>query len=232
VIIRPAGTRLHFITQPDHARLSRAVMEACPTLSTNPRRAQILLAIGEHDNGWTEPDATPIVDPATGNPVDFVSAPLAIRHGVWPRAVQHLAHDPWASALVAQHAITVYDRHVSDPQWLSFFVRMASLRDDMLRASGEDPAALAGDYVFVRLGDLISLAFCTGWTDALRFADWTVMRSGTHVNVSPDPFAGEAVAVEVQARELAQRPYRDSAELQSAFARGKVIVLQGTVSGT
>ena len=56
---------------------------------------------------------------------------------------------------------------------------MTSLRDDMLSASGEEPAALSSDYAFVRLGDLISLAFCTGWTDALHFAEWTVSRADT-----------------------------------------------------
>ena len=225
-------TELDFITQPDHARLSRTVMEACRPLATNPRRAPILHAIGEHDNGWAEADAAPLVDPATGNPFDFVSAPLTVRHGVWPRGVQRLAHDPWAAALVAQHAITVYDRYASDPQWMPFFARMATLRDEMLRSSSEDPAALAGDYAFVRLGDLISLAFCTGWTDVLRFADWTVMRSGTHINVSPNAFDDAVIAIEVQARELPRGPYRDNAELQSAFGRAKVVVLQGTVSGT
>lgn len=247
MIIRPAGTQLHFITQPDHARLSRTVMEAYRPLSANPRRAQILHAIGEHDNGWAEPDASPLIDPSTGSPVDFVSAPLAVRHGVWPRGVQRLAHDPWAAALVAQHAITVYDRYASDPQWTPFFARMATLRDEMLRSSGDDPAALGGDYAFVRLGDLISLAFCTGWTDALRFAGWTVTRTGTHVKlatvatvatvspvptVSPDTFGGAVIAIAVQARELRQGPYRDDAELQREFARARVVELKGMVSGT
>jgi hypothetical protein len=232
VIIRPAGTQLHFITQPDHARLSRAVMEACRPLATNPRRAQILHAIGEHDNGWAEADAAPLVDPATGSPVDFISAPLPVRQGVWPRGVQRLAHDPWAAALVAEHAIAVYDRYARDPQWTPFFARMASLRDAMLRSSSEDPSALMGDYAFVRLGDLISLAFCTGWTEALRFDDWTVTRSATHIKVSPNPFDDAVIGIEVQASELNQGPYRDNAELQRAFARAKVIVLRGTVSGT
>ena len=91
-------------------------MEAWTALATHPRRAPILHAIGEHDNGWAEADAAPSVNPATGNPIDFVSAPLTVRHGVWPRAVQRLAPDPWAAALVAQHAITVYERYASDPR--------------------------------------------------------------------------------------------------------------------
>jgi hypothetical protein len=231
LIIRTAGEHLQFITQPDHAKLSRRVMEACTALATHPRRAAILNAIGEHDNGWAEPDAAPIVDPASGNPIDFVSAPLTVRHGVWPRAVQRLTHDPWAATLVAQHAITVYERYWPDPEWTPFFTRMASLRDEMLRASGVEPGALPSDYVFVRLGDLISLAFCTGWTDALHFAEWTVSRTDTDVHVSPDPFGGAVIPLEVQARALPPGPYQTDSLLQDAFADASVTTLRGAASG-
>lgn len=232
MIIRNADKHLLFITQPDHAQLSRRVMEACTQLTTNPRRVHILHAIGEHDNGWLEPDAAPIVDPASGKPFDFVSAPAAVRQDVWPRGVRRLAQDPWAAALVAQHAITVYDRYASDAQWMPFFVCMKNLRDEMRRSSGEDPQAIANDYAFVRLGDLISLAFCTSWTDPLGFAGWTVTRSGPHVRVSPDPFETAVIPLEIQARELRQGPYSTDAELRAEFAHAKVITLQGTVTGT
>jgi hypothetical protein len=206
-------------------------MQACTALAARPRRASILNAVGQHDNGWAEPDGAPIVDPATGNPVDFVSAPLAIRHDVWPRAVQRLAHDPWAAALVAQHATTVYERYWNDSDWTLFFARMTRLRDEMVSASGVEPAALSADYVFVRLGDIISLAFCTGWTDALHFAEWTVFPTGTDVYVSPDPFGGAVIPLEVQVRVLPRGPYRTDAQLQSAFADANVITLHGTASG-
>src|SRR3954465_10810061 len=159
MIIRPAAHHFHFITQPAHAHLSRKVMEACPALLANPRRTEVLHAIGEHDNGWAEPDAATIVDPVTGAPLDFVSAPVAVRRGVWPRGVQRLAARPWAAALVAQHAMAVYERYRADPSWSAFFTGMAELRDEMVRASRERADDLAGDYRFVRLGDLISLAF-------------------------------------------------------------------------
>ena len=93
-----------------------------------------------------------------------------MRHGVWPRAIARLADDPWAAALVAQHAITVYDRFRSEAEWTPFFADMEAARDAMVRASGMPLDDLAADYPFVRLGDLISLVFCTGWTDAQRFA--------------------------------------------------------------
>jgi hypothetical protein len=39
-----------------------------------PQRAAILTAIDEHDNGWREPDSSPIVD-GMGRILDFIAAP-------------------------------------------------------------------------------------------------------------------------------------------------------------
>jgi hypothetical protein len=91
--------------------------------------------------------------------------------------------------------------------------------------------SLAADYLFVRLGDLLSLAFCTDWNEALSFERWRVVRSGTHVQVTPDPFDGRTMPIAVGARELRRGPYRDAAELQAEFARAAIVVLTGTVSG-
>ena len=121
MIVRQLSDRVQLISQPDHARLAGRVMAHCTTLEDSPRRDSILLAIREHDNGWEEEDASPTVDLETGKVVDFVTAPLAIRHRVWPRAIERLSADPWAAALVAQHAITVYDRYRPDPSRTTFF---------------------------------------------------------------------------------------------------------------
>jgi hypothetical protein len=231
MIIRAFGDRRLFIRQPDHAQLSRRVMDACQRLAGNPRRPQILHAIAEHDNGWIEPDASPMVDPASGLPFDFVSAPATLRHQVWPRGVARLADDPWAAALVAQHAVAVYDRFRGDAAWTAFFSAMERLRDDRVRSSGHTPADLACDYPFVRLGDMISLAFCTGWSDTLRFGEWSVNGSGAHVWVSPDPFDGAVLPMIIEAKALAQHRYASDAALQEEFARAPVVVLEGTVSG-
>jgi Protein of unknown function (DUF3891) len=114
VIVRTVHDGLELITQPDHAHLAGAIMKRCVPLAARPRRDAILLAIREHDNGWIEEDAAPAVNTETGSIFDFVSAPLSVRHAVWPRGVRRLASTPWAAALVAQHAITVYDRFRSD----------------------------------------------------------------------------------------------------------------------
>jgi hypothetical protein len=37
------------------------------------------LLLVEHDNGWAEEDAAPVVDPANGGVADFIRIPLEIR---------------------------------------------------------------------------------------------------------------------------------------------------------
>jgi hypothetical protein len=231
VIVRQLDDRLLLITQPAHAHLSRLVMERCVALRERPRRASILHAIGEHDNGWAEPDAAPEVDPAAGRIYDFVSAPLRVRHGVWPRGVARLAQDPWAAALVAQHAIAVYDRYRGQPEWDPFFAEMKASRDALLRASGQARAELEADYVFVRLGDLISLLFCTGWTEGQRVGPWSLSTAGTRVIVSPDPFAAAAIPLEIEAREIRSGPFRSNTELREALAFAGAVTMSGTAAG-
>lgn len=231
MIVRPAGSDLHLITQPDHARLARAIMERCVPLAAEPRRAEILHAIGEHDNGWAEEDAAPTVDTATGRVVDFISAPLAVRHAVWPRAVARLAAAPWAAALVAEHALTVYDRFRGDAEWAPLFAKMEGARADMLRAGGLPPGDLLADYRYVRLADLISLTFCTGWTDEQRFGGWVVRLAGTHVLVAPDPFGGADIPIDIAARTIPNRSYRSDADLRDALRAARRTTLRGAASG-
>ena len=129
MIVRSSGSEIELITQPDHAQLARRVMEHSRALHDHPRRNRILHAIGEHDNGWAELDAEPSVNGETGEIFDFIHAPAAARQAVWPRAVARLAADPWAAALVAQHALTAYDRYRSDPEWTGFFDEMTRTRE-------------------------------------------------------------------------------------------------------
>jgi hypothetical protein len=231
VIVRTVGDRIQLITQPDHAHLARAIMDRCVPLAARSRRDAILHAIGEHDNGWAEEDAAPTVNAGTGAIADFVSAPLTVRHKVWPRGLVRLKDDPWAAALVAQHAITVYDRFRSDAAWTPFFAEMEAARDALLRGSRLPFEELAADYAFVRLADLISLTFCTGWTDQQRFAGWTVQLSGTRVVVRPDPFGGAEIPVQITATEIGNQTFRSDAELRAALSQAHTTTLRGTVAG-
>ena len=226
MIVRPAQDGCVLITQPDHAQLARRIMEHCVSLVENPRRDAILRAIGDHDNGWAETDAAPVADAASGDVVDFIHAPLGVRQGVWPRTISGLADEPYAAALVANHAMFAYDRFREDPEWAVFFSTMDTSRRDLLRASGVSMEQLLEDYAFLRLGDLISLAFCTGSTSAQPFRGWTVQLVGPRVVVTPGIFGGAPVTFEVAARAV-RPPFVSGAELQAALARAVPALIQG-----
>lgn len=231
MIVRTTEDRIQLITQPDHAHLAGRVMEHCVPLASRPRRDAILHAIAEHDNGWTEGDAAPSVNPATGQIFDFISAPIAVRQGVWPRGVARLAGDPWAAALVAQHAIVIYDRFHADPDWVPFFAGMERLRGEMLDASGVPLDELLIDYPFVRLADLISLSFCTGSADELRVNDWRVRLAGTRVIATPDVFGGAELPIEIGMREIRNERYNSDAALRLAVSEAGWTTLRGMVTG-
>jgi hypothetical protein len=230
MIVRTFPDRLELITQPDHAHLARRIMDRCVALDGRPRRDDILLAIREHDNGWEEEDAALVVNP-DGTIADFVTAPYRIRHGVWPRAIERLSGNPWAAALVAQHALTVYDRYRASAEWTGFFSAMEAARARMLAARGLPFEELAADYPFVRLGDLISLAFCTD-TTGHRYADWTVDVAGMQIKVAPHPFGGAAIPFEISARIIPRRTFRSDEDLRAEVATGRPTRLHGEVAAS
>jgi hypothetical protein len=109
---------------------------------------------------------------------------------------------------------------------------MEEARDASLRASGRPFDDLAADYPFVRLGDLISLAFCTGSTDVQTFGEWTAGLSGTRVAVTPDPFAGATIPVAISARMIHRHAFGSDAELHDALRHASSTILRGEVAGS
>ena len=209
MIIRHETSDLLLVAQPDHAALAERIMrewraDGFPRLL---RRGVILEAIAAHDNGWLEPDASPIVDETAGSLLDFIHAPVAVRQGVWPRGTDRLGASPYQAALVAEHAIRIFDRFHADPGWRPFFDDMRRRRSTFLERAGQSLDALSHDYMFVRIGDLVSLAFCNGWTDEQRFGSYRMRLTGNQVSIVPDPFDGAELAFSVRAKRLPDRRY-------------------------
>ena len=196
------------------------------------RRESIQLAIAEHDNGWREPDAAPSVDVATGRVHDFITVPADVRQSVWPRGIARLAaQDQWAAALVAQHAITVYDRNRPDPAWAEFFNELEATRDRLRAKTALTSAELMHDYAFVRIGDLISLVFCNRWSDEQRYEQWLFHLHDASVLISPDPFEGHEIPMEISAREIADVRYESDGALIDALRVARTVTLTGVARG-
>jgi hypothetical protein len=226
---------LLLITQPDHAGAAGVVAERwrADGLPDSPRRDSVLRAVRDHDFGWADADAAPIVDVSNRRVLDFVSAPLEVRQGVWPRSVANLSDNPWAAALVAQHAMTVYDRYRGQRDWDPFFERMTSLRDYMLsRVEHESLESLHADYRFLRLSDLASLAFCNLWDDVQRFAGYEVMFASDVLTIRPDPFDGGEFEISVAARRVPLQAVSSAQQVTDAFSRAPVETLTAVVRGS
>ena len=201
-------------------------------LPGSPIRDVILDATREHDNGWIEPDRAPIVDPATGRLLDFITAPEPVRQGIWPRGVERLHDTPYAAALVAEHALSVYEHYRDRPSWTGFFASMEEMRDTALAAAAPRTIAdLRRDYFFVRMGDLASLAFCNAWREPQKLARYELRIEGRELRFAPDPFAGARVPVSVRARRLPNRPFASSADAAAAFEAAPAVELAGIACG-
>jgi hypothetical protein len=235
LIVRTDSDHLLLITQPDHAALSAAIMARWRRdgLPAHPRREWLLLATREHDAGWAEVDAAPIVDPGSGRLLDFVHAPDAVRQAVWPRGIERLAHTPYAAALVAQHALHVYRDNRPNPAWQPFLARIEDLRAKQLRLIA--PLTLddlATDYFFVRMGDLVSLFFANNWTGPQREGDYSIRVQGRQVTITPDPFDGGTVPLSLPARRLPDRAYLSSADAAAALAAAPTVTLNAVAVGS
>jgi len=191
-----------------------------------------MLALEHHDDGWREVDAEPFLDAATGRILDFVHVPVAVRHSVWQRGVAGLEAEPYAAALVAQHAVHVYQRLRQDPAWSSFFAEMTAARDWHLQAAHEALETLQREYSFLRLGDLASLTFC-GIDTAGQAAEMghDLRLDGPRLIVAPDPFGGAEVALQIAARELSSTAFASADEARAASDSAPRRTLTGAVVG-
>ena len=239
MIVRDEGPGFLLITQPDHARLAEEIVAALrtePALDTSSRGA-ILLATHEHDNGWIEVDAEPTIDPASRRPCDFISGPARVKHELWPRGIRRVASmDPRAGALVAQHAVTVYGYRRDEAGWAGFFDTITAMRDGLLRRLGALEGAgrdrFDAEYRCIRLGDSLSLQFCNAWREPRETIGYRAAVRGSTLVISPDPFDGAAVPLQVIGRRIPARTYRDDADLRGALAAATPELISGNAVGS
>ena len=233
MIVRTDLTPPLLITQPDHAALAATIMRGWQSggLAESPRHVAIMLAIQAHDNGWQEVDAEPCLDPSSGRVLDFGSVPEDVRHGVWRRGVARLAGEPYAAALVAQHAVHIYRRMRQQPGWRQFFVDMTAARDQHLLSAHETIETLHREYAFLRIADLASLTFCGVDTDGQAHEmGYDVRLEGARLIVSPDPFDGGAFDIAIAGRELASS-FASVADARAAWQSAPRRTVSGVVTG-
>lgn len=234
MIIRPAddSTDMLLITQPDHAALAAVCVAAWQgdNFPASERRDEVLFATLHHDDGWLDVDMAPLVSEADGRLLDFTSAPDHVRLAIWPRAVKRLESSPYVAALVAQHALQIYEPY-RRTMASGFFGQMEALRHQHLaEAAPLTFDDLVRDYFFVQMGDTLSLTFCNPWTGTRRLAGYSIRLHGSRLSVDPDPFGGLEIPLSVAARRLPNRTF-SQLEARMAFEAAPVLALTGVLSG-
>ncbi len=220
MIVAPGESGWRCITQPDHARLSRRILELWrrDPLPSHPRRRELLFATGEHDNGWQEADSAPRLAPTADRPVDFATHPPSERYEIWRRGIdRHSRRSPYAAALIAEHAGFLHSLDGEDDELEGFVGEVRARRDELATQAGLELATLTADYRWLHLADLLSLVACTQWPD--RFERWgfDIRWIDDRLAVSPFPLAG-VTTFAVAGRRLPKRSYKGDSDLAGELA--------------
>jgi hypothetical protein len=222
VIVAVEAGAYRLVTQPDHAHLAGEILSLwrADGLAVSPRRAEVIFAGREHDNGWREADAAPRCD-GVGRPVDFIAMARRERFEIWERGTSRfLERRPYASLLIVRHARELHRDHRREASWRDFLRRLAA-RERRLRQELEAGGrALAADYRLLGMADTISLAACAGWTGELALPGLRGRAGGGTVWLAPLPLAG-ATTFTVPCRRIPLRPYRGDADLGGELAAAR-----------
>jgi len=222
MIVTPNGSNLRFVTQVDHAHFAAELgrLWRKDGMPEHPRRASLLLAVREHDNGWQEADAAPSVDPHTGHPIDFLHLPDRDRFDVWQRGVERMrSTDVWAALLIGRHAAHLA-RRVEGPDWDRLFEAIDDFERTELEALGRTEIELDEDYAWLHRLDALSLAACGAWEGKVERPDIRAECRADILRLDPFPLAGRTT-LEISVREIESRRFESSRDLAVELASTK-----------
>jgi hypothetical protein len=222
MIIADDEDQLWIVTQNDHAHFAAELLSLWRRggLPEHPRRAEILLAAREHDNGWRESDSAPRCDRESGRPLDFQTVPQDLRREIWRRGVERMAdRNPFSALLVVQHAIHLHRARRSS-EWSELLDEWRRHRDELLAAAGVERRALERDYRWIELSDLLSLALCSRWHREIELHGVRAEVRPPNLALDPFPLAG-ATTFRIPCRRIPDRPYRGDADLGGELAAAR-----------
>jgi len=113
MILQEQGDQLVLIRQTDHAVLAGFfAREWGNDLFARPEPfSSFQLAAAEHDNGWSEWELQPDIDPATFQPYTFMSIPTSEHIALYQQGLERLVKaDHYAALLASLHTASLYDR--------------------------------------------------------------------------------------------------------------------------
>jgi hypothetical protein len=110
---REREPQLLVIRQTDHAFLAGFFAREWGNeqFSKPQPNGSFCLAVAEHDNGWSEWELQPALDPKTRLPFSFMSIPTAKHIALYQKGIERVVRvDHYAGLLASMHASALYDR--------------------------------------------------------------------------------------------------------------------------
>ena len=212
------------ITQPDHAWFSSELLSLFRTggLAEHPRRAELLFAVREHDNGWRETDAAPRWNSESGRPHDFLTLPREERIELWQRGTARYAGEhPYAALLITRHALQLHQSRRDQDGWQEFLDFLDELHRGLAEETGIEDE---DDYRWLDLADLLSLGVCNRWREPFgRYGFQAGIRAEPQtitLRLDPFPLAG-STAFRIPCRRIPRRAYRGDADLGGELAAAR-----------
>lgn len=247
MIIRAGPDGLTLIRQTEHARICGDMARAWGSddFAAPAPPPAVALAAAEHDNGWTEWEDTPLLNPRTHQPYRYGDIPIDEHLPIYRRGIARaIAMDPYAGLLVSLHGSRLYsDFRAGQPGADAMLAEQrdqqerlrAELKDDPDYAPyvGDRELGINSDLIFG--WDILSLFLCHGsaWTDAIEFpAGRTGERQVVAVTgsdetwaLAPFPFR-ETLDLRVSALEIAPAELPDPGALRQALDAGREVSLR------
>jgi hypothetical protein len=248
LIVREEQGGWTLVRQMDHAehcgKLARA-WRAGPFGEASVGSA-LEFAAGYHDLGWTEIDKHPEID-ADGRPLNFTRIDEVRHTEFYSGAVRTIARtDPYAAYLVSLHASGLYSRRyawagLKPVDWTSIGAHGRALlageqrfRTELFLSIGPDDLEFEAawrNYMLLETFDFLSLLTCFGVdsqrcgpvpTFAGQWEQLSVRRlSDWEVALTPFPFLGESLEVEVECVHLQPPRFESDDELRAQVSSAR-----------
>jgi hypothetical protein len=81
------------------------------------------------------------------------------------------------------------------------------------------------------LADFLSLAFCNDWHQTFDSDGYSFVVRGDRLIVTPDPFGAQLVSLSVPSRQIPNRRYHTTVDLQRALAEAEEFRIYGIARG-
>ena len=192
---------------------------------------EVAVGIGLHDFAWGQRDRDPVVDPASGDIVSFLTIEDGERAVMFADGLDRQEGIDGTAALLASLHYSRFMQQRDDPE---FTAREVERRTRLLarRAADRDEAPWRRAADLLRHFDDLSLYVCLACPESEAKPDWLseervgarpdrgrhslAWRDARTLELDPFPFTRE-LDLEIPCRDVPRRTYSSSAELQQAW---------------